>query len=233
MTTLQVSLQSQSLLFRLPRECRDIIYHLYAEGLYSNDEYWDTTKRPEEQFLLKPYGNDFPPLLETCKRVYQEAGPLVLNTAALKISYHFSFRVSIRAIGAGNMDLNRLWKLTVFASAGAFGESDLYRFLRLMVNLDKDTSWHQQLDKRWPGGDPPGARNLKHLVIVCLPIPTSPFNRYDEREVLESPYSRKDQRLHKYLSRIQSLEIIELRGKHPKSWAENIRALTRARVIEA
>jgi hypothetical protein len=234
-----------STFLRLPREVRDKIYANYLETLRDTSRhYWSVSKRPELAFLINPHSTDLPPLIKTCKQVYNELAPEVLHSASMIVPpTRFSSRIGIGVFG--RFDLKRVRRLTVVIGVSSPMWISWLSFFQSVTSYDARRSLFHSLSQEYSDETTHAATELEELVVVWEPIILSPITIEggdtvgDKRAVArgEEAASRAaydaqyEWTFLGHIAGLSNLKVVRLRKNYPKHWGQTLREKTSARVF--
>ncbi|KAI1370174.1 hypothetical protein F4677DRAFT_439086 [Hypoxylon crocopeplum] len=185
-------MQAESQLFYLPREVRDRIYEFYLA--FENTDFEDVL-RPRLVYLDVTYSRPLPPLMLTCKSLYQELSRPVHGHALMRVENHGwnDRRIGFAVRGVLRFDrLEKLWLLVATEHP----------------NWNSWLSFFGEVIER--------ARNLEVLVIDWAPRPENAVGW--TKRVME----KKESEFHDTIATLQGLRLIQVYGNIPLSWKDRL-----------
>ena len=247
--------QAKSILFRLPREVRDEVYHRYLEAetavARGNGCYWCSAS-DDIAVLMVPVQHPLPGLMTACKMTYGELAPHVLGTASVTV-FDRGFYGCRTALGVfGNFSISNLRRVVLDPGPCSARWDQWLHFFECLVASDSGARgfiFNEIVEKHYCMDPIPGATQLEELVVVWGSI-YRPDRKYYE-EVVGGSWVRRDKEDSKEFNErtfallyveveakwlrtvaaMKYLQTIRLRKHYPKWWADWFREHTKARII--
>ncbi|KAI0891130.1 hypothetical protein F4806DRAFT_483690 [Annulohypoxylon nitens] len=196
-------MQSQSPLFRLPREVRDKIWDFYLSFDHVD---FRNTLRPQIVYLDDlPYSQPLPSLMYTCKSLYRELSPIVHHEAVLRVEIPGGNDRRIGFAVRGSLKFDRLSKLYLLITTEH-------------PNWNSWLSFFQEVVKR--------AQNIETLIVDWGPRPVESLGWAGRANL------KKEDEFFATIASLKELKIFRMYGDISQRWTGRLDEIAaRAHVV--